>query len=169
MEASVKVPTNTQTYAADSTANTVEQARPAKAKEAVQQRRGASTPHVKMAPHPRHQVDKAAVKETAKVATNIRNTPDVPEDSGTLQFPRALSGNDIPETAISNVIDQANKALEPSSFRLIYNIHEATNNVMVTVVDSKTDEVLREIPPESKLDIVARMLEFSGILFDGKG
>jgi flagellar protein FlaG len=83
-----------------------------------------------------------------------------------MNLPRSISGNEISETTISRVIHEANKALSPTNFRLTYNIHETTNNVMVTVIDRDTDEVLREIPPESKLDIVAKMLEFAGILFD---
>jgi flagellar protein FlaG len=83
-----------------------------------------------------------------------------------MSLPRALSGSEISETTISRVIYEANQALSPTNFRLTYNIHESTNNVMVTVIDRDTNEVLREIPPESRLDIVARMLEFAGILFD---
>jgi len=102
-----------------------------------------------------------AAPAEGSVAQHIRDY-----EPPTLNLPRAVSGHEMSETTISRVIYEANQALSPTNFRLTYNIHETTNNVMVTVIDRDTNEVLREIPPESRLDIVARMLEFAGILFD---
>ena len=87
----------------------------------------------------------------------------------TMDIPIPFGDAEVSEPVISRYINNVNEALEPSFFRLNFNIHEATNRVMVTVIDTNTDEVLREIPPESRLDVVARMQEFAGLLFDGKG
>jgi len=37
---------------------------------------------------------------------------------------------------------------------------------MVKVIDINTNEVIREIPPEKILDMVATMLEMAGIIVD---
>ena len=37
---------------------------------------------------------------------------------------------------------------------------------MVKVINSETNEVIREIPPEKILDLVAKMWELAGILVD---
>ena len=37
---------------------------------------------------------------------------------------------------------------------------------MVKVINSINDEVIREIPPEKILDMVAHMLEIAGIIVD---
>lgn len=44
-------------------------------------------------------------------------------------------------------------------------VHEATNTVMVTIVDRKTGEVIREIPSRERLDLIAA-LQGKGNLLD---
>ncbi|MDS1029516.1 flagellar protein FlaG [Bacillota bacterium LX-D] len=51
---------------------------------------------------------------------------------------------------------------------LKFSIHEKTHEVMVKVVDQKSGEIIREIPPEKLLDALAAMWEFTGILIDKK-
>lgn len=46
-----------------------------------------------------------------------------------------------------------------------YAIHEATNTVMVTIIDRRTGEVIREIPSRPHLDLVAA-LQGKGNLID---
>ena len=88
------------------------------------------------------------------------------EELITLDIPMPFSDVEITESVISRYVDNVNEALAPSFFRLNFGVHEPTNRVMVQVVDAHTDEVLREIPPESRLDILARIQEFAGLLFD---
>ena len=78
----------------------------------------------------------------------------------------SFSDVEIPESRIAQYLREANRALEASTFRLSYDIHEATNTVMVQVLDFDTNEVLRELPPESRLDAIAKMLDLAGLLFD---
>ncbi|MCL2199494.1 MAG: flagellar protein FlaG [Defluviitaleaceae bacterium] len=47
--------------------------------------------------------------------------------------------------------------------------HEATNRRIITVYDSDTNEVVRQIPPESVLEAHANMLEMVGIFMDTRG
>ena len=39
---------------------------------------------------------------------------------------------------------------------------------MVKVIDQNTDEIIREIPPEKILDMVAALWEMAGIIVDRK-
>ncbi|MCL2170632.1 MAG: flagellar protein FlaG [Defluviitaleaceae bacterium] len=79
-----------------------------------------------------------------------------------------LPQNEIEATdvMISRAIDDANRQLAVSNFHLSYGIHEPTNMVMVRVYDSESQEVIREIPPESRLDVVAKIRELAGIMLD---
>jgi|GEM_PF-3424064 len=81
-------------------------------------------------------------------------------------IPLPYGSEDVSENVLNRYMQSVNDALAPSNFRLNFNVHEATSRVMVTVVDTETDEILREIPPESRLELMARIQEFSGILFD---
>ena len=96
-------------------------------------------------------------------------TANVTADLIAMDIPLPFGESEITENVISRYISSVNEALAPSFFRLNFNVHEATNRVMVTVYDTNTDEVLREIPPESRLDVLARMQEFVGLLFDDIG
>lgn len=72
----------------------------------------------------------------------------------------------ISEKAVVNAIEKANKALVMTKTQMEFSIHEKTKEIMVKVIDSNTKEVIREIPPEKILDMVAKMLELAGILVD---
>lgn len=51
---------------------------------------------------------------------------------------------------------------------LQFSIHEATGRTLVKVVSSDTGELVREIPPEQILDLVAKLEDIMGILYDQK-
>lgn len=50
--------------------------------------------------------------------------------------------------------------------RLSFRLHEDSERVMVQVIDNRTNEVVREVPPEKFLNTIAKVREFVGILFD---
>ncbi len=75
----------------------------------------------------------------------------------------------ISEGDIQKTIDRANKVVEPLFLEFQYKIHEKTNQVMISVINSNTKELVREIPPEKVLDAVAKMWELTGILVDQRG
>ena len=65
-------------------------------------------------------------------------------------------------------VDNANKVLFKNNTHLQFRIHEETNEVMVKIVDDISGEVLKEIPPEKMLDMVAKLWEIAGIIVDAK-
>ena len=67
---------------------------------------------------------------------------------------------------IIETIEKANKDLVIANRALEFSVHEGTKEIMVKVVDAETKEVIREIPSEKVLDMVASMLERAGILVD---
>ncbi|SNS48820.1 flagellar protein FlaG [Anaerovirgula multivorans] len=72
------------------------------------------------------------------------------------------------EEQVVKAIERANKSFEPFDRRFEISVHEKMNAVMVKVINTMNDEVIREIPPEKILDMVAYMLEVAGILIDEK-
>lgn len=69
---------------------------------------------------------------------------------------------------LESAIGTVNKAINPYDRRLEFSIHEATKLISVKVIDTNTDDVIREIPPEKILDMVARLWELAGIIVDKK-
>ena len=52
---------------------------------------------------------------------------------------------------------------------LQFSVHEASGEIMVTVRDETSGEVIREIPPSETLDLAAKLGEMVGLLFDQTG
>ena len=50
----------------------------------------------------------------------------------------------------------------------IFGIHEGTNRVTIKIVDKGTKELIKELPPEKTLDMIAKVWEMAGILIDEK-
>ncbi len=50
----------------------------------------------------------------------------------------------------------------------VFGIHEKTNRVTIKIVDKKTKEVIKEVPPEKTLDLIAKAWELAGIMVDEK-
>ena len=48
----------------------------------------------------------------------------------------------------------------------IFGFHDKTNRVTIKIVDKDTKEVIKEIPPEKTLDMIAKAWELAGILVD---
>lgn len=67
---------------------------------------------------------------------------------------------------IRKAVEKLNKNL--SNSEAIFGIHDATNRVTIKIVDKETKEVIKEIPPEKTLDMIAKAWELAGILVDEK-
>lgn len=75
---------------------------------------------------------------------------------------------ELPAEKVKKMTDSLNKMLETTSTKLRYQYHEKLEKYYVTLVDSETDEVVREIPDKKLMDIYASMMEFVGVLVDKK-
>lgn len=67
---------------------------------------------------------------------------------------------------IRKAVEQLNKKIGNSE--AIFGIHEATNRVTIKLVDKDTKEVIKELPPEKTLDMIAKIWDIAGILVDEK-
>ena len=63
-------------------------------------------------------------------------------------------------------VDQANKALKRHHRRIDRSVHDVTKTVMYKMVDTDTDEVIREFPPQKIQDMIAKMWELAGLFVD---
>lgn len=70
------------------------------------------------------------------------------------------------EDELIDTIESANEQFIAYDRRFEFSIHEKTKQIMVKIIDVSTDEIIREIPPEKILDLVAAIWEISGIIVD---
>lgn len=67
---------------------------------------------------------------------------------------------------LEEVVTQINKTLEIYRTEVRFAVHEASGEMMVKVINAETSEVIREIPPEQVLNIVADVKKMLGVILD---
>lgn len=72
------------------------------------------------------------------------------------------------EDNLGNAVDKLNKAAAVFDRSLKFQIHEKTHQTVVSVIDTATNKVIRQIPSKEALDIVAKMEDYLGLIFDKK-
>lgn len=75
---------------------------------------------------------------------------------------------DVNPEKVKSAIADINKRIAPTRTTCEFKYHEKTNRISITVRDKDTDKIIKEIPPEKTLDMIARNLELEGILVDEK-
>ena len=66
------------------------------------------------------------------------------------------------------LVNGLNRFLGPVDSAIKFVFHDQLNEYYITIIDSNTDEVIREIPPKKLLDVYAAMAEFMGLIVDEK-
>ncbi len=79
---------------------------------------------------------------------------------------RGLGEKACTEGKVIQAIERANEVFEMYDTKLEFSIHEQTHAIMIKVI--RNDEIIREIPPEKILNMVAKMMESAGLIVDEK-
>ena len=113
-------------------------------------------PQVQAQPQPKAK----EVDEYVKKSGSAANVP--VEDNG-------MAAENEKENATSKMkdaIDKVNKKIEPTKTRCEFSYHEETKRISIKVIDQKTEETIREIPPEETLDMLSKIWELAGLMVD---
>jgi flagellar protein FlaG len=71
------------------------------------------------------------------------------------------------ETAfVADAIEKLKKAGDIFNRRLEFKVDENTHRIVVKVIDTETDKVIKEIPPEQIIALAAKIQEMVGLLVD---
>ena len=65
-------------------------------------------------------------------------------------------------------IGQANKLMELFNRDLRFEMHEETGIIKISIVDKNSGKVVKQIPPDSILDMISKIQEIIGGLMDVK-
>ena len=117
------------------------------------------------------QVNKPTTQKTAAEYTDVSlaATDTAKIDNTTRVVEKAENKSDTYDREASQ--DQLRKAVEDlnkkmSNSEVAFGFHEGTNRVMIRIVDKETKEVIKELPPEKTLDLIAKAWELAGIMVD---
>ena len=113
------------------------------------------------------QVEKPEVStdSTVQVAERVDKTTNVVENAQAKGQNNNSAEQEQPSNEqIKKAVEQLNKNMRNSE--AVFGIHEGTNRVTIKLVDKDTKEVIKELPPEKTLDMIAKAWELAGILVD---
>ncbi|MFD5021747.1 flagellar protein FlaG [Paenibacillus sp. NPDC058367] len=108
-----------------------------------------------------------AKSSTASVSSINQETPIRNAKDMSLREKQGVNVS-VAEEQLIRTIERAVKSLQGPQTTLQISIHEKTHDIMVKVLNKDTGELIREVPPEKTLDLVAKMMEIAGILVDEK-
>ena len=111
--------------------------------------------------------EKVDLQQTPKTGILSEKGKD-PKSAETIKNELTELKDTISNEFFDRFVQEANKKLFTTGRQFSYTLHEATNRVAIKIIDSKTKDVIREVPPEKALDAAAKMLELVGVMFDEK-
>lgn len=68
---------------------------------------------------------------------------------------------------IKKAVERFNKS-SGANTEAVFGIHEGTNRVTIKIVDKDSKKIIKELPPDKTLDMIAKVWEMAGILVDEK-
>ena len=75
---------------------------------------------------------------------------------------------EIPREEVEQAAEKLNRLMGLVERRLKFEIHDKSHRVMVKIIDEKSGEILREVPPKKILDMLSSFDEYIGLLIDKK-
>jgi flagellar protein FlaG len=67
---------------------------------------------------------------------------------------------------LEKTIKRANERLVGIPSHMELSVHEGTREIMIKIVNTEKNEIIKEIPPERTLDAIAKMWELVGLFVD---
>ena len=107
-----------------------------------------------------------AGRQAVQAAEAVDKTTSIVENSQEKGFSgkEDSQGKEATNEQIRKAVEQINKNMGNSE--AVFGIHEKTNRVMIKIVDKETKKVIKELPPEKTLDMIAKVWDMAGILVD---
>lgn len=77
-------------------------------------------------------------------------------------------GADELKQELKRLTDSLNKEMDPLGTSVRFGFDDKIEEMYVSVIDSKSNRVLRKIPSDEAIRLMAKMREITGMLFDKK-
>ncbi len=76
--------------------------------------------------------------------------------------------NDYLPEELEKAVNKLNGFLKDENTHAEYSVHDKLKTIMIKIVDDTTKETIMEVPPKKILDLVAKMCELAGVVYDKK-
>jgi flagellar protein FlaG len=100
-----------------------------------------------------------------EIAKDIKFPGDKDVKVGTKQ---GENSNEYLPKDLEKAVNKLNNFLKDEHTHAEYSVHEKLNAIMIKIVDDSTKETIMELPPKKILDLLAKMCELAGVIYDKK-
>jgi flagellar protein FlaG len=83
-----------------------------------------------------------------------------------LRPPQGSASEQLSTQEVKNTVVAFNEVFAQANVSVRYRIDENTDDLVISMVNRDTDEVLRQIPPDQILKMRQRLEELMGLIFD---
>jgi len=122
-----------------------------------------TTPVQAAAPVTDHYVKVAETSESSE-----GNNQQYPDEREQMANDVGIPIQEVSKEKVESALRDINSKIKPTHTECQFSYHEKTKRISIKVMDQDSGEVIREIPPEKTLDMIAKTLELAGILVDEK-
>lgn len=112
--------------------------------------------------------NQASEAELAKQQVVVNEVPESENGGGSAGSGAQQQNTDAKNEQVKKAVEELNKKMFNQNSEAVFGIHEKTNRVTIKIVDKSSKKVIKELPPEKTLDMIARVWEMAGILVDEK-
>jgi len=102
-----------------------------------------------------------ATVDKASSTSDVKNTQKVVDQSARQQAQKQVS-----EQELRKQMEELNKALDMMNIKREFEVDKDLGEVVVKIVDTQENKVVRQIPPEEVLKLAKNIREMVGLLFD---
>lgn len=82
------------------------------------------------------------------------------------QHPQRVHRTRLTHEEVERIVRDVNDQLQAMHTELNFSVDKETEKLVLKIINSKTHEVIRQIPAEEALRIAARLSKLLGLLFD---
>ncbi|EDL63926.1 flagellar protein FlaG [Bacillus sp. SG-1] len=86
----------------------------------------------------------------------------------TIEHQKEQHQEPVTKEDVQQVVKGMNEFLAASNTHIKFEFHDELQEYYVTIVDNKSEEIVKEIPAKKVLDMYAAMTEFVGLMVDKK-
>lgn len=81
-----------------------------------------------------------------------------------LNLSEELKPSEISREDVEGMVEALKELTETLQTKLNFSVDSGTNSIVVKVIDKDTDKVIKQIPPESMLELQEKMQDLTGFL-----
>ena len=100
------------------------------------------------------------------VVTEESNIAHSQEQAQKKIFAEKIDDGNVDKNAVKLQTEELNQVVDLFNHELRFEIDDRLGKVIVKIIDKETGETIRQIPPEDMLNIMARIDEVLGMMFD---